>query len=237
MFPFLGLAPYYRSTLPLALVACCILYTLYYAAHLSVIKTRQSKGMIIVFGGGASAVMGGWLADRYNKSPKNRAYIMMLSQFVPLPLWIGTFAVGDVSTSYAMLFFAVLTGDAYLGVAAATVQTVMPPSMRARASLLYLASNTLVGGCGPLAVGFALHHTDAAIPKVMIAVVAAGFSVSGFLFYWLSFLLEGDARRAELASIANENDRDADVNGGARGSCSNGGDGEDTDGEDVNLLN
>lgn len=94
--------------------------------------------MIIVFGGGASAVLGGWLADRYNKSAKNRAYIMMLSQFVPLPLWIGAFAASDVSVSYGLLFFAVLTGDAYLGVAAATVQTVMPPSMRARASLLYL---------------------------------------------------------------------------------------------------
>lgn len=93
------------------------------------------------------------------------------------------------------------------------------------------ASNTLIGGCGPLAVGFALHHTDTAIAKVMIAVVAAGFSVSGLLFYWLSFLLEGDARRAVLATIANDND--AAAGSGDRVLDSSG---DDVSGEDVSLL-
>jgi hypothetical protein len=144
-----------------------------------------------------------YLADRFEKkSPRAVAYIMALSQLLPLPLYIAAFSATTANASFGFLFCAIFTGDAYMGVAASTVATVMPSRMRARASLLYLATNTLVGGCGPLVVGVVLHNTPSSLQQVLIAVVAGGFTLSGLFFFRLSFLLV-DIRVAALAATTN----------------------------------
>ena len=57
---------------------------------------------------------------------------MTLSQLLPLPLFMAAFSCKKAPASFGFLFGAIFTGDAYMGVAASTVATVMPARMRVR---------------------------------------------------------------------------------------------------------
>jgi len=79
------------------------------------------------------------------------------AQAVAAPLCAATLLVTSYRVSFCCLYFSLLLGETWLGTAAATVQEVSPPNMRARASAVYLTVNTLVGGFGPLYVGLLVN--------------------------------------------------------------------------------
>ena len=83
------------------------------------------------------------------------------------------------------------------------MQSVMPPVFRARASLIYLASNTLVGGLGPYAIGISLRSTGTTVGTSLLVVTVLGFSISGLLFVRLGVLLQrAAAARGKYAGVS-----------------------------------
>ena len=114
-------------------------------------------GGIIMSAGAISAFSGGAVSDKFKRTA-SRINICTFSQLVPMPFWIGVLLVSDPNASFALLFFGMISGDMYMGVAAATLQRIVDPSMAARGNQIYLACSTLLGSCGPLVVGVAVNN-------------------------------------------------------------------------------
>jgi MFS family permease len=111
-------------------------------------------GVLVIFGGSIGSLAGGYLSDRLmSYTPAAKAYVIAASQFISAPFIAGVFLATEHHTSFALLFFAYLTGETWLGPAAAVVQDVMPARIRALSIATYTTVNTLIGGLGPLAVG------------------------------------------------------------------------------------
>jgi MFS family permease len=111
-------------------------------------------GLIVLVGGGLGCALGGVLSDRLmSRTPAAKAYVIAGSQLLAAPAIFGVLWVDGSTASFGLLVLAYITAETWLGPAAAVVQDITAPELRARASAAYIAVNTLVGGCGPLIVG------------------------------------------------------------------------------------
>ena len=160
--------------------------TFYQQVHaLSPSSYGPTVGLLIAAGGGIASACGGWLVSAMGRRQLGwaRVHVLALSQLLPLPFWLGALLSSESDASYACLFFAILLGDAYLPVSAATVLSLAPAEARARASTVLLTSNTFAGGCGPVLVG-ALVNGGTALPTALCGITGATFVLSGVLFYF-----------------------------------------------------
>lgn len=122
---------------------------------LDLIHTSWFIGAILLIGGVAGMLMGGWLADRLGGG--NRAYyawVPALAFAVAAPL----FAAGIWSSSAVIAFVLFLLPQAlayvWLGPVLSAVQHLVAPASRATASALFLLINNLIGlGGGIYALG------------------------------------------------------------------------------------
>lgn len=147
-------------------------------------------GGIIMVAGAISAFSGGAVSDKF-KNTASRVNICTLSQLLPMPFWIGVLLVSSPTASFALLFFAMISGDMFMGVAAATLQRIVDPSMAARGNQVYLASSTLLGSCGPLVVGVAVHN-GLGLQTILVAMCGTFFTLSGFFFNLLKHEMAKD---------------------------------------------
>eukprot|EP00050_Salpingoeca_kvevrii_P020124 m.94798 g.94798 ORF g.94798 m.94798 type:complete len:479 (-) comp8724_c0_seq3:65-1501(-) len=164
-------------------------------------------GIVVVTGGGLGSFLGGLASDRLaQKTPAAKALVIFASNLVAAPFAAGVFLATTPTTSYLVLFFAYLTAETWLGVAAAIVQDVMQPQMRAKASAVYIAISTLIGGCGPLFVGELLGSDGIAtrrygekhgVKYVLMYLVPVCYVLSSLLFGVVGLLL---IRRRRLQS-------------------------------------
>jgi len=102
-----------------------------------------------------SALIGGWLADRFGRD-NPRAYVTVpaVAMLFQLPFYIPAFLVGDVRLALVLLTANALCSSMYYGTTYAAVQGVVKPQMRATATAIFAMLTTLVGlGLGPLIVG------------------------------------------------------------------------------------
>lgn len=112
-------------------------------------------GAILLLGGLAGIWAGGWLGDRFGRT--NRAQFA----FIPAVAFVATipfYVLGILSTSLLLSFFVLLLpvalGLVWLGPVISTIQHLVPPSMRATASAVFLFINNLIGiGLGTYAIG------------------------------------------------------------------------------------
>ncbi|HYN45977.1 MAG TPA: MFS transporter [Allosphingosinicella sp.] len=124
--------------------------------HLELAEIGWFYGSIVLVGGVAGTLLGGWFGDRAGAgNPGAYALIPAICFVAAAPCFaLGLFAP---SLWLAWLFFA--TGQmlalAWLGPVIAAVQHIVPPNMRATASASFLFINNLIGiGFGIFFLGF-----------------------------------------------------------------------------------
>lgn len=122
---------------------------------LSLVEAAQFYGSILLIGGVAGVLLGGFVGDRLGASDKAAyARLPAVSFWIAVPL----FAAGILSQSAVVTFLCFLIPQAlvyiWLAPVIAAVQHLVPAHMRATASASFLLINNLIGlGLGSFAIG------------------------------------------------------------------------------------
>lgn len=122
---------------------------------LNLIETSQFFGALLLLGGVAGVLAGGWLGDKLGRRDKAfYAYVPSAAFLAGIPL----FAAGVLSSEAKFAFFLFLVPQAlayvWLGPVLSAVQHLVEPSARSTASALFLLINNLIGlGGGIYALG------------------------------------------------------------------------------------
>ena len=112
-------------------------------------------GLISAVGGGLGVTLGGVLSDRWRrKHPSGRLFVGMMNAVIPIPLLLIALTAEDRDLSLAFFAVAQVFAAMWLGAGSSTVQDLVLPHMRARASAVFLLFVTVVGlALGPYVVG------------------------------------------------------------------------------------
>ena len=149
-------------------------------------------GIISAVAGGLGVTVGGVLADHLRrKMPSGRLIVGMMNALVPIPLLFLALVVADKNTALALFALAQVFGAMWLGAGSSTVQDLVLPHMRARASAVFLLFVTIVGlALGPYVVGRLSDRWH----DLRLAIMAASLSnVAAFVFFVMaSRTIEGD---------------------------------------------
>jgi predicted MFS family arabinose efflux permease len=158
---------------------------------LDLMGAGQFLGALLLMGGVAGVLLGGWLGDRLGGKDKAAyAWVPAVSYIVGMPL----FVIGVLSSSVTAAFLLFLIPQAlvyvWLGPVLTAVQHLVPAHMRASAAASFLLINNLVGlGLGSWSVG---ALSDALTPRYGVeslryAIIAAlGFYLLAGLFMALA---------------------------------------------------
>lgn len=122
---------------------------------LDLVDTSQFIGALLLVGGVAGMLAGGWLGDRLGK--RDRAFYSWLPSLAFI-LGAPLFAAGILSTSVTLAFLLFLIPQAlsyvWIGPVLSAVQHLVEPTSRSTASALFLLINNLIGlGGGIFALG------------------------------------------------------------------------------------
>jgi MFS family permease len=123
---------------------------------LELLQVSWFYGSIVLIGGVAGILLGGWLGDRLGRdNPAAYALIPAACFLIAAPTYAA--ALFAPSLAMAWLLFAIpqMLGLAWLGPVNAAIQHIAPPDMRATASAAFLFINNLIGlGFGTFFFGF-----------------------------------------------------------------------------------
>lgn len=168
---------------------------------LDLIGAGQFLGALLLVGGTAGVLLGGWLGDRLGGRDKAfYAWVPAVSYVVGMPLFVTGVLSGSVTLAFVLFLIPQALVYVWLGPVLTAVQHLVPAHMRASASASFLLINNLVGlGLGSWAVG---ALSDALTPAfgaeaLRYAIVAAlGF----YLLAGLFMALAGRALRRDWVS-------------------------------------
>jgi MFS family permease len=130
---------------------------------LELLEASVFFGAILLIGGIAGTWAGGYMADRFGAGKRgNYVIIPAIAFLATIPLYI----LAILSPNLTMTFFALLIptglGLAWLGPVLSAIQHVVPPTMRATASAIFLFINNLIGiGAGTVALGIISDNLEA----------------------------------------------------------------------------
>jgi predicted MFS family arabinose efflux permease len=130
---------------------------------LELLEASVFYGSILLVGGIAGTWLGGALADKLGAERRGMyVTIPAIAFLATVPFYI----VAILSPNLTMVFFAMLVptglGLAWLGPVLSTIQHVVPPTMRATASAIFLFINNLIGiGLGTVALGIISDNLEA----------------------------------------------------------------------------
>lgn len=112
-------------------------------------------GLISAVGGGFGVTMGGVLADWFRRRiAAGRLVVGMMNALLPIPFLLLALNAGDRTTALVLFTFAQVFAALWLGAGGSTVQDLVMPHMRARASAIFLLFVTIAGlALGPYVVG------------------------------------------------------------------------------------
>lgn len=158
---------------------------------LDLIQTSQFYGAVLLLGGIAGVLAGGFIGDHLGKNDKAAyARVPAIAFVIAVPL----FAAAIMSSSVAMAFVFALLPQAlaymWLGPVISAVQHLVPAHMRATASASFLLINNLVGiGGGTYILGalsdnLAKSYGDEALRYAML--IGLGFYLLAALLMWLA---------------------------------------------------
>ena len=121
-------------------------------------------GSIILVGGVAGTLIGGWIGDWIGvRKPGAYALIPALSFVISAPIFgLGLFA-SSLTVAWLLFVIGQMLALAWLGPVIAAIQHIVPPNMRATASASMLFINNLIGiGFGIFLLGFMSDRMNAA---------------------------------------------------------------------------
>lgn len=112
--------------------------------------------LFVGLGGGTATFLSGVLADRLSrKDLRWNMYVPALAALVSLPFWPIVIFVDNSLLAISALAVPLALGVVFIGPLIATVQTLAPVRMRARAAAIQLLIGNLIGlGLGPLTIGY-----------------------------------------------------------------------------------
>ena len=142
---------------------------------------------ITALGGIIGAFAGGWIADRWVRSnPRARPYVGLIGVLLSIPPLFFTLLLADTEIAlWALLPYNIAT-SLWLGPTIAVIQDLVPPSMRATASAVFLFIVTIIGlGAGPQVIGILndLIGTPDAIRYSLLS-VAIIMNIIAAWFFW-----------------------------------------------------
>jgi MFS family permease len=165
---------------------------------LDLVQTGQFFGLLLLTGGVAGILLGGWLGDRLGaRDRKFYALVPALAYLAGTPLFIA----GTLSSGWAAAFALFLVPQAlvyvWLGPVLTAVQHLVPVHMRATASASFLLINNLIGlGLGSWAIGSLADAFEPAYGieglRYAIAVGLCLYLVAGVLMLVASRTLKQD---------------------------------------------
>ena len=142
---------------------------------------------ITALGGIIGAFAGGWIADRWmRRNPRARPYVGLIGVLLSiLPLFFTLLLADTEIALWALLPYNIAT-SLWLGPTIAVIQDLVPPSMRATASAVFLFIVTIIGlGAGPQVIGILndLGGTPDAIRYSLLS-VAIIMNIIAAWFFW-----------------------------------------------------
>ncbi len=143
----------------------------------------------VALGGGIGTFAGGWLADRWGRhEPRARLYVSLIGVLLSIPFTVAALLLPDHRLALLCLFPANIFGTFWLGPSVAVIQELVPPTMRAMASAVYLFIVTVIGlGAGPQTVGI-LNDVIGTPDAVRYSLLGTSvvMSLSASFFFWLA---------------------------------------------------
>ncbi len=175
----------------------------------SVPKVGLVFGLITVVFGSAGIVFAGWLADRRRRQGMTDASVRvgLWAAIAAIPIGFIYVLVPSGALAALALVPVAFLGAMPFGIAPAAIQEIMPNSMRAQASAIYLFTVNLIGlGCGPTAVAlvtdYVFHDDNAVGYSILIVGSVAYLLAMGFLAMGLGPYRETLARVRNLAAAS-----------------------------------
>ncbi|HSQ69082.1 MAG TPA: MFS transporter [Steroidobacteraceae bacterium] len=110
---------------------------------------------ILLVGGIAGIWLGGWAADRFGSARKRAYAIIPATAFLAtVPFYVLAVTTSSLVLSFCLFLIPTALGLVWLGPVLSAIQHVVPASMRATASAVFLFVNNLIGiGLGSAALG------------------------------------------------------------------------------------
>ena len=159
-------------------------------------------GLISAVCGGLGVLVGGRLSDRLRERfPWGRLGVGIINALLPLPFLIPALLTRDVERSLALITLAQFFAAMWLGAGSSTVQDLVLPHMRARASAVFILFINLISlAIGPYAVG-KLSDRWGSLPDALIAASLANL-VAFVLFVLAARMIGADEETKEARAQA-----------------------------------
>jgi len=172
---------------------------------LSAAEVGMVIGAISSIGGLVGVTLGGVLADRWRRvSAAGRLWVGLANALVPLPFYIASLFASTPQVSLALFAIVQVAAALWLGAGISTVQDLVLPRMRARASAVFLLFVTLIGlALGPYAVG-RLSDLFADLRLAMLAGLVTNLIAAAFFIAASRTIAADEASREERARRAGE---------------------------------
>jgi MFS family permease len=142
---------------------------------------------ITAIGGIIGAFAGGWIADRWVRTnPRARPYVGLIGVVLSIPPLFFTLLLANTEVALLALLPYNIATTLWLGPTVAIIQELVPPSMRAMASAVFLFIVTIIGlGAGPQVVGILndLIGTSDAV-RYSLLYVAIIMNLIAAWFFW-----------------------------------------------------
>jgi predicted MFS family arabinose efflux permease len=165
---------------------------------ITLIEASLFYGAILLVGGIAGIWLGGALADRFGRAKKSAyALVPAIAFAATVPFFVGGVLSPTLWLTGILLLLPTALGLAWLGPILSAIQHVVPPSMRATASAVFLFVNNLIGiGLGTTLVGAisdglaALYGDDSL--RYAIVCGSAFYVIAAVLFFIAAPRIEAD---------------------------------------------
>lgn len=122
---------------------------------LSLVEVSHFIGAMLLIGGVAGMLLGGWLGDRLGSGDRAfLAYLPALAFVIGVPLFAAGIYSPDAKLAFVLFLVPQAMAYVWLGPVLSAVQLLVPPAQRSTASALFLLINNLIGlGGGIFALG------------------------------------------------------------------------------------
>jgi MFS family permease len=130
---------------------------------LELLEASMFYAGILLLGGIAGTWAGGYMADRFGAGKRgNYVIIPAIAFLLTIPLYVMAILSPNLTTTFFALLIPTGLGLAWLGPILSAIQHVVPPTMRATASAIFLFINNLIGiGAGTVALGIISDNLEA----------------------------------------------------------------------------
>lgn len=173
--------------------------------HLRLADIGLAIGLISSIAGLVGVTLGGILADRFRKrSPAGRLWVGMMNALLPIPFSVISLYTSSATLSLVLLVLVQTAASLWVGAGISTVQDLVLPRMRARASAVFLLFVTLLGlALGPFIIG---RLSDLLGDLRLAMLFGLLVSLTAAALFWSASRTVGadESSRAERARAAGE---------------------------------